>query len=228
MKPKICAVLTGENFQEIKEMFKEAKKAGADLVELRIDYLKERCDFPKLKKVIDLPVIATNRPISEGGFSSQPEEVRLEVLLKAAESGFDYVDLEISTKNLRKTIKKVEDLGVKTIISFHNFSFTPKIQELLTIFKKVQKFGAEICKIVTTAKSLEDNLTCFSFLDKASKRGKVVSFCMGKLGVPSRILSPLFGGYYTYASIWKGKESAPGQLTVGELRKIYRLMGFEG
>jgi 3-dehydroquinate dehydratase len=51
-----------------------------------------------------------------------------------------------------------------------------------------------------------------------------VSFAMGPSGITSRILSPLLGGYLTYASLGEGKESAPGQVTVSELTKIYRMM----
>jgi 3-dehydroquinate dehydratase len=48
---------------------------------------------------------------------------------------------------------------------------------------------------------------------------------MGKYGSLSRILSPLFGGLYTYASIRAGKEVAPGQISIENLRSIYTLMG---
>jgi 3-dehydroquinate dehydratase len=44
-------------------------------------------------------------------------------------------------------------------------------------------------------------------------------------GATSRILSPVFGGAFTYASIVKGREAASGQLTVSETKKIYRLLG---
>jgi 3-dehydroquinate dehydratase/shikimate dehydrogenase len=47
---------------------------------------------------------------------------------------------------------------------------------------------------------------------------------MGELGVISRLLSPIFGGYFTYASVEKGKESAVGQFTVAETKKIYELI----
>ena len=53
---------------------------------------------------------------------------------------------------------------------------------------------------------------------------KIVAFAMGPLGLASRILCPLAGGEFTYAAIEKGAESAPGQITVTELQKIYRIM----
>ena len=47
---------------------------------------------------------------------------------------------------------------------------------------------------------------------------------MGQPGLVSRILCPLVGGDFTYASTEKGKESAAGQITVTELRKIYDMV----
>ena len=46
---------------------------------------------------------------------------------------------------------------------------------------------------------------------------------MGELGQISRILSPKFGGKLVFASLAKGKESAPGQLTIDELVNVYRI-----
>jgi 3-dehydroquinate dehydratase len=48
---------------------------------------------------------------------------------------------------------------------------------------------------------------------------------MGGLGQISRVLCPMVGGYFIYASIEAGKESAEGQMTVSELRWIYDILG---
>jgi 3-dehydroquinate dehydratase type I len=57
-----------------------------------------------------------------------------------------------------------------------------------------------------------------------STNAKIVSFAMGPLGMLSRVLSPLVGGEFTYASVEPDRESAPGQLAVVDLRKIYDLI----
>ena len=80
--------------------------------------------------------------------------------------------------------------------------------------------GADICKIVTTAQRLEDNQAVLQLIADFPQT-RIVSLAMGPLGLASRILCPLVGGDFTYASIEQGKESAPGQLTVRELRKLY-------
>ena len=83
--------------------------------------------------------------------------------------------------------------------------------------------GADICKVVTTAHSFQDNLTVLQLIAEFPK-SKMVSFAMGPLGSVSRILCPLVGGYFTYASIEEGKESASGQITVRDLRKLYEVV----
>jgi 3-dehydroquinate dehydratase len=53
---------------------------------------------------------------------------------------------------------------------------------------------------------------------------KIVAFAMRPLGFMSRILCPLVGGEFTYAAIEKGEESAQGQMTVSEMRRIYKMI----
>jgi 3-dehydroquinate dehydratase type I len=52
----------------------------------------------------------------------------------------------------------------------------------------------------------------------------LISFAMGPVGALSRVLSPLAGGYLTYASMDETGGSAPGQMSVEALRKIYRMI----
>ncbi|MEM2806315.1 MAG: type I 3-dehydroquinate dehydratase [Candidatus Bathyarchaeia archaeon] len=48
---------------------------------------------------------------------------------------------------------------------------------------------------------------------------------MGPLGKISRLLSPVFGGFFTIASLERNLETAPGQMTIQELREFYRTLG---
>jgi len=224
---KICTVLTGKNFKESKTMINEAERAKADMLELRIDYLNETYNFADIRSLTDLPLIATNRPHSEGGFFNRSEKERIKTLFAAAEVGFEYVDLELSTSNLRNTVKRFKRLGSEVIVSSHNFKSTPPVSAIYSLFQRELASGADICKVVMTAKTLEDNLTCLKFVSSASKKRRVVAFCMGDLGASSRILSPLFGVDFTYASVRRGRESASGQLTVRSMRRIYEIMGMK-
>ena len=83
--------------------------------------------------------------------------------------------------------------------------------------------GANISKVITTARSFEDNLAVLQLVSEFPGV-RLIAFAMGPLGSMSRILCPLVGGDFTYASIEKGKESASGQVTVRDLARIYKMV----
>jgi 3-dehydroquinate dehydratase/shikimate dehydrogenase len=70
------------------------------------------------------------------------------------------------------------------------------------------------------ARDIRDNLRIFDLLQRA--RHPTIAMCMGELGLVSRILGRKFGNFLTFASLGKGRESAPGQMTASELRELYR------
>jgi len=71
------------------------RDAKADCVELRLDFFEEAFELDVLlRERGDLAVVATLRPPSQGGKSTLEPRERVEVLVRAAELGADYVDLE--------------------------------------------------------------------------------------------------------------------------------------
>jgi len=211
-------------------MIQRAEDAGADLVEVRLDYLRSgasdvRDEFGKVVKQASVPLIATNRQYAQGGFCPQDERQRVQTLIDAAEAGFRYVDVETTTAELKTTIKSLRDRGSDPIVSYHNFECTPKISEMRKITRTQIEAGAEICKLVTTANDIEDNVRCLLLTQRASKSTKIVCFAMGRLGGLSRAFSPLFGAYFTFASLESGLKTASGQTSIAKLRSIYSKLG---
>lgn len=228
MTIKVCVAVTAEKIHDLRRMINKAERDKADIIEIRIDYLREKFNLGDIRKLTALPLIATNRLQNEGGFFQGSEEERISLLLDAAESGFDFVDIELMANNSRKIVARLKAFGTKTIVSHHTLQMTPSISKIIQIFKRAVDMGCDVCKIITEAKKIEDNLICLRFIIEASKTNDVVCFCMGELGRVSRLLSPLFGGLFTYASIGKWERSAIGQLTVVETKKFYELLGLDG
>jgi len=200
---------------------------GADLIELRLDYLNDLGGVRKIVKSTLLPVIATNRQHEQGGYRPQKEDQRIHALLEVADLGFQYVDVELSTANLGSVMRKLKGIGVNSIVSFHDFKQTPNMTDLEKIVRSQMEKGADICKLVTTANELDDSISCLLLTSKMSKTTKIVCFAMGKKGILSRILCPLFGASFTYASVERGLETASGQLSISDLKEIYRKLGVE-
>ncbi|MGB9628723.1 MAG: type I 3-dehydroquinate dehydratase [Thermodesulfobacteriota bacterium] len=109
------------------------------------------------------------------------------------------------------------------ILSWHDFKKTPSLKELRILLEEMKKRGADIAKIVSFARSLEDNLKLLSLIPYGRERSlETIAFCMGDMGKMSRIFSLLFGAPWTYASMDKSHLSAPGQLTVKEIKDLWR------
>ena len=193
----------------------------ADLIELRLDYLKA----PSLESLLakgKKPLIVTNRRREEGGRYGGDEKKRLGILREAADLGADFVDAELgSERSLLKELINHKNRS-QFILSFHDFQRTPSPGELRNLCGRMMGWGAEVVKIVPFARSFEDNLKILSLLSYARERKqKIVAFCMGEKGKMSRIFAPLMGAAWTYASWKRQKASAPGQLTALELKGIW-------
>lgn len=222
-EPKICVCVTAGGCIQTAEVIRSVEPQKPDLIEVRIDYMKTAEGFEEIRGATDLPLIATNRRPDQGGFFKGSEEERVASVLKACEAGFDYVDLELTSSDLHQIVEEVKAHGARLIISHHDIQGTPSKRRMNRILEKEQSFSPNICKIIGTATSSSDNLAYLNFLSGKSNI-RLVCFAMGQEGTLSRILSPLFGGEFTYASVVTGHESAPGQLTIGTLREIYRLL----
>ena len=193
----------------------------ADLIELRVDYLKG-VELEKLLKAGEKPFVVTNRRRAEGGRYRGDEKSRLATLREAADLGAAFVDVEMRTEQslLRELIKNKN--GTRIILSFHDFQKSLSGGELRKLLDRMIQHGADVAKIVTSARAWDDNLKTLALIAHARKRGQdIVTFCMGEKGKMSRIFSPFMGAAWTYASLGRTRGSAPGQLTVTEMREIW-------
>ena len=218
-KPRICAVIVNNDLEAVREI-----EPFVDLFEVRVDLIGD--GWQELVKQFKKPWIGCNRRVDEGGRWAGDEASRIAKLLKAIELGADMIDLELRTTNLKEAIELIKEKA-KCLLSFHELRGTPPLNSMREIVRRQLEAGADVCKVVTTAQRFEDNLTILQLISEFSKTG-IVALAMGPLGFASRVLCPLVGGDFTYASIEPGKESASGQITVRELRKIYEMVGTNG
>ncbi len=214
-EPRICAALVNYDPEAVREI-----EPFVDLFEVRIDLIGD--GWQELVKQFKKPWIACNRRVDEGGRWQGDETNRVEKLLEAVGLGADIIDLELRTTNLKSAVALIKK-RTECLLSFHELRGTPPLDEMREILQRQLEAGADICKIVTTAQRFEDNLTVLQLISEFPKT-RIVSLAMGPLGFASRVLCPLVGGDFTYASIEQGKESASGQITVGELRKLYEMV----
>jgi len=199
----------------------------ADVLELRIDGIRN-VNLPRLLAARKKPVIVTNRRGDEGGSFQGSEEERVGFLKKAVQLGAEYVDIEARThgKLIKELITEIRKQGsfTKAIFSWHDFSETPDPGRLNRILRKCA-FHEGIIKIATMANEMDDNLKVLNLIPEAKQMNReIIVLCMGQKGRLSRIAAPVLGSYLSYASSEKGAESAPGQLTAAEMKRILKVL----
>ena len=215
IKPRICAVITGSDMEAV------TKAEGlADLFEVRIDLIGSK--WQQVAAGLRKPWIAANRNAANHGRHEGSEEHRVNELLAALQMGADIIDIDIETPGLEDIVKQVKGKA-KCLLSYHDWSGTKSPETLAAMVHRQLTAGADICKVVTTATGIDDNLAIIR-LPSLFPWASVIALAMGTAGALSRVLSPLAGGYLTYASIGRGSASAPGQLSVEAMRSIYRTL----
>jgi len=193
----------------------QAAQGLCDAVELRVDFCASPVDW--LDTVIPsapLPLIVTDRSPEEGGSSPREASERIELLRRASRAGARYIDCEY------RYIPELGDIPSSTQVigSVHNFEETP--EDPGQIIAEIEKSRADIVKAAFYANDITDNFRLFSAIKDCTK--PVIGICMGEKGEISRIIGKKFGSILTFGLLDTEKETAPGQLTVNELRELYR------
>ena len=227
MTVKLCVSIPPKTIEEAFVLIKKAEAQQADLIEVRLDWLEKHDHVAEIPNHSKTPLIATIKSTKNHGYFSGTETERQKISINAAKSGFQYVDVDLRTPNQIQLINKIKQAGTKVIVSFHDFEQTPSILELDKILRDEIALGSDVCKIITTAKKIEDNLITLNFISEASKRLKILCFAMGELGKVSRLLSPFFGGLFTFASLDLKRKTAKGQLTIQEMNQAYEYLGLK-
>lgn len=209
----ICVTLGRTRHKMMLAEHQALAEAGAELVELRLDWLRRMPELSRLLAEKPTKVVVTVRRPQDLGKWRGDEEQRMTLLRQAIVDGVEYVDLEMDTA------KKIPRYGpTKRIISYHNFKQTP--DDLEEIFEQMQKLDPDVIKLATMANSPADNVRMLRLVSEAPIL--TVGFCMGEMGLPSRILCGKYGSPWTYATFSSERVMAPGQLSFEEMKNVYR------
>lgn len=209
----ICVTIGRTRHKMVIAEHQNLARRGAELVELRLDWIAREPDVGRLLQDRPTPVVVTCRRPNDGGRYGGTEEKRTALLRQAIIAGAEYVDLEEDTAKVTRRYGKT-----KRIVSHHDFRQTPV--DLEEIHERLCKLDPDIVKIVTMANSPLDNVRMLKLVKDA--KVPTVGFCMGEIGVVSRILCGKFGSPFTYATFSSERILAPGQLSFEETKKLYR------
>lgn len=215
--------------------------AGADLVELRVDCIRDEAAVERLlARSTQRRFILTVRSAEEGGHwdASESERIALIERLGLLQPGF--IDVELATwlrsANVRQKLALVCQTGGegaeldaagpiarprnRLILSYHDWQQTPADPD--AILDRFAPTPAGVIKLAWMAEDACDGLRALELLRRRGGERPLAVLAMGEGGIAARVLAGRFGGYLTYAAARRGAESAPGQPTLAEVIGLYR------
>jgi len=230
---KLCVAIQAATAEELITRANAALQStnpDSKFIELRLDALAEpTAALPAVKELLarqrEATIIATCRRKPFGGNFAQSLSSELDVLLKAAQSGCQIVDLEIESAEEAKPAQlsqwrdELRAAGAALLVSFHDFKQTGDLEQAE---QRIEAFRPDFVKVVSTAQSLADNLAVLKLIQQHSGAARVVGIAMGEEGIVSRVLGPRAGAAFTFASSADGPATAPGQVSGQVLRDLYR------
>lgn len=222
--PRICIALGLPDVPTLMEHARREADAGEIFLEFRLDYLNQPAQGAMairgfLEQFPEVMVLATcRRHQNRGKFNGSIEE-QLTILDIAVQHGAHAVDVEVESAEAARARLHQFNGRAHVIVSYHNFEATPPLEPILN---RLTRVPADSYKLVTTARKPSDNARILSAAKVASKH-KMIVLAMGELGFPTRVLSPVFGGIYTYAAPILTQGTAAGQVSARALRHVYRV-----
>ncbi len=228
----LAVPIAAENLEQADRQVSLALSCGAEMLELRTDYLKD-LNVSLVGKLIGqvkadagrkVPLIVTCRDQQQGGARSYLQRLRVDVLVAALKAGAEFIDIEFENFLHTESQEKIrvalsQNAKGRVILSAHNFS--SKFENIKKLHRSILTlYPAAIPKIVYVANHINDCFEAFDLLRQTG--GERITFCMGEGGLISRILAKKLGSFLTFASNDEQAATAPGQLTIAQLKGLYR------
>jgi len=225
----LAVPIAAADIQACAEQIQRARAGGAEMLELRMDYLaaltaERAAAVIAIAKETRLPTIVTCRDKAEGGFHTYSETVRADVLATAVSAGAEFIDCEF--RNFRNpTVREMLEVALagtmhtRLILSAHDFK--QPFEDIGRLCRDMLAvFPAAIPKLAYTARNIND---CFAAVDLLRhKHTDTIALAMGEAGIITRLLAPKLGGLVTYASLEASTATAPGQVGLDDFLALYR------
>ena len=205
-KPMLTCMVQAKDPDRIKELIDLSRPEGAEafgmqFCRMRAEYRNKETYKTLFEHASPQPTYVTNYRSHENNGKSD-DELAAE-LIELAECGatlcdvmgdyFDVCDGELTMNEeaVAKQMKLIDELharGAEVLMSSHVLKFTPA-ERVLEIALEHQRRGADICKIVTEAKTMEEQIENLRMINLLRENLKIpfLFLCGGKCHILRRI-----------------------------------------
>lgn len=153
----------------------------------------------------------------------QMDSTRRKEILNMLSNSTVMVDLDIGTQQAELDYIRDQSLVIKLLASFHDYARTPDTVQLETIIATMKSYQPVIYKLATTCNQPADGLRLLELLLRLKADGlSAIVSGMGTYGQMTRVYGSLLGNAMTFAPLDLDQQSAPGQLTRGQLETIFK------
>jgi shikimate dehydrogenase/3-dehydroquinate dehydratase type I len=216
---QVAAVIGAQDLADMERQARAALGNGADLVELRLDNIRdlEPAAIRSLAHSVGSRAIATLRSPRQGG-ASRGSPARRAWLDEITSHPFAYVDLELETdrKDLESLASRASSHRSKTIVS-HHFPAAVDTARIAETIDACLAFG-DIAKVAAPVADLDAAAQLVDLARARMDRTSLVLIGMGVAGTVTRALAESTGQEIQYAS-W-GPVAIPGQIPLAAASRL--------
>ncbi|HKW43901.1 MAG TPA: shikimate dehydrogenase [Thermoplasmata archaeon] len=217
---RVAAVIAARDGGEAERQARAALANGADLVELRLDHLRDLNPrvIRKLAAAVGDRSIATLRSPPQGGQGYGERSDRASQLKVICTEQFAYVDLECETDSqMADTLAEVVHRHHAEVIASQHFPEAVSLADVENAITRCAAIG-DVSKVVVPVPDVESALGLATLArSEVTRKRRVVVIGTGSDGVLTRIVP---GQEIQYAS-W-GHATAPGQLPFATAMRLQR------
>lgn len=127
------------------------------------------------------------------------------------------IDLMIYEQYMDELLSLARQHKIEVLISHHEYQYTPRIKDMLAMYKKMITLNADYCKLAVMPHDGKDvlNLMDAVYETKQAYEANVIGIAMGDMGKITRLACGVFGSSMTFGYV--GAPAAPGQIHVKDL-----------
>ena len=205
-KALLTVMVQADNSDRIKELIDKSIPDGAEAFGMQFEQMKSEYRTKEVYKDLfaytkDRPVYVTNyRHASNEG---KTDDMLASELVELADCGADLCDVmgdifdrqpdevavdKTAIEKQKELIREIHDKGAKVLMSSHVYKYIPA-ERVLEIALEHQSRGADICKIVTGADTMEQQLENLKIINMLKENLKIpfLFLCCGECGILRRI-----------------------------------------